>query len=181
MELKDYGFLIGAGVAIIGWLVTRHNALQFSKRKERLELINKRLNDFYGPLYVATRAGRASYERMVAQLGINEAAFFGNSALSEANLREFHHWMKNVLVPLNDVIEKAVLENAYLIIEEQMPQPITDYMEHVSTVRVTVAHWDSGNFSQKSLPMRYPEELDEYIKRAYSRLKSEQLKLLGMN
>ncbi len=181
MDIKDIGVFIGAGVAVLGWVVARYQTIQLTKRKEQLELVNKRLDDFYGPLYVATRAGQAAYESVLAYLGISEGIIFGGTRpLSEEELKEWHHWMKHVLIPLNNVIEKTILENAYLIIEEKMPSPLIEYMNHISTTRAIFAHWDTGDYTLRYLPIKYPIELDEYIAISYSELKKDQLRLIGL-
>ena len=180
MDLRDIGILVGAAVAMLGWIVTRYHALQLAKRKEQLDLVNKRLDEFYGPLYVATRAGRAAYESLLVQLAIPEGIFAISRTPSIDDLKELHHWMKHVLLPLNDVIEKAILTSAYLIREEAMPPPLIAYMNHVATTRAVVAYWELGDYAKSSLPVAYPSELDKYIADSYVALKAEQLHLIGL-
>jgi hypothetical protein len=44
-------------LAFIGYLATFLSARMLARRKDKLELVNRRLNEFYGPLYVASQAG----------------------------------------------------------------------------------------------------------------------------
>ncbi|MGP8224619.1 MAG: hypothetical protein ACLQGT_00540, partial [Terracidiphilus sp.] len=44
-------------LAFIGYLATAWSARMLARRMDKLELVNRRLNEFYGPLYVASQAG----------------------------------------------------------------------------------------------------------------------------
>ena len=39
--------------------------------------------------------------------------------------------MTTIFMPLNDVREKIIIENAHLIVEEEMPQCLLDFVTHV--------------------------------------------------
>lgn len=56
-------------LAFVGYLVTYLYSLKLSKRKEQLELIDKRIKDFYGPLYISTQASRISYKTLLEKMG----------------------------------------------------------------------------------------------------------------
>ena len=40
-------------LAFVGYLATAWSARMLARRKDKLEQVNRRLNEFYGPLYVA--------------------------------------------------------------------------------------------------------------------------------
>jgi hypothetical protein len=44
-------------LASIGYLATFLSARMLARRKDKLEMVNRRLDEFYGPLYVASQAG----------------------------------------------------------------------------------------------------------------------------
>lgn len=48
-------------VAFLGYALTFVSAHMLAQRRDKLELVNKRLNEFYGPLYVASEAGNIAY------------------------------------------------------------------------------------------------------------------------
>ena len=48
-------------LAFAGYLVTFLSARMLAQRRDKLKLVNKRLNEFYGPLYVASEAGNIAY------------------------------------------------------------------------------------------------------------------------
>jgi hypothetical protein len=39
--------------------------------------------------------------------------------------------MTTIFMPLNDIREKIIIEKAYLIVEEQMPRCLLDFVTHV--------------------------------------------------
>ena len=43
--------------------------------------------------------------------------------------------MTTIFMPLNDVREKVIIEKAHLIVEEQMPQCLLDFVTHVVGTR----------------------------------------------
>ena len=42
-------------LAFVSYLATYLSAQVLARRKDKLELVNRRLNEFYGPLYVASQ------------------------------------------------------------------------------------------------------------------------------
>ena len=40
-----------------------------ARRRDKLRLVNKRLNEFYGPLYVASEAGNIAYRSLLNRQG----------------------------------------------------------------------------------------------------------------
>ena len=41
-------------IAFAGYIITSWSAHMLARRRDKLELVNKRLNELYGPLYVAS-------------------------------------------------------------------------------------------------------------------------------
>lgn len=77
MSSEVASLVITVVLAFAGYLITHLNSLRLTRRKERLELINKRINEFYGPLYIASKAGRIAYNALLLKLGKDE--FFGEA------------------------------------------------------------------------------------------------------
>ena len=78
--------------------------------------MDQRLNDFYGPLYVATVAGNIAYNSLLQKQGKKQC-----HPIRDEDLKEWALWMTTIFMPLNDVREKIIIENAHLIVKEQMP------------------------------------------------------------
>src|SRR5258708_40120115 len=104
------------GLALFGYFATYLNNLRLARRKERLDLIERRLNEFYGPLYVASVAADLGYRTLLNRLH-RRTIFDPNDPPTEEQLQEWRSWIKLVLVPLDNIPEQLILHNAHLIRE----------------------------------------------------------------
>jgi len=85
-----------------------------------------------------------------------------------------HH----IFMPLNDIREKIIIEKAYLIVEEQMPQCLLDFVTHVVGYKAVLAKWAEGDYSERRSTIGWPPEFDVYVERSYAALKARQTELL---
>jgi hypothetical protein len=81
-------------------------------------------------------------------------------------------------MPLNDEREKIIIKKAYLIVEEQMPQCLLDFVTHVVGYKAVVAKWAEGDYTERRSTIGWPPEFDVYVERSYAALKAEQTLLL---
>jgi len=139
--------------------------------------VNKRLNEFYGPLYIATQAGRIAYQSLLKKLG-KKAVFEEGKETSQKELDEWYIWMRTVFMPLNDLRERVIIENAHLIVEEQVPDCLLQFVTHVVGFKAVLAKWDNDDFSEKHSLIHFPPALEEYVTRSYTELKHQQTRLL---
>ena len=95
-------------LALVGYLVTYWNNVQISKRKEQLNLVNKRIEEFYGPLYVITQSSNNTYAAFLAKLEKKKLMTDGSAPISEKEMAEWRIWAINVFMPLNEMMEKLV-------------------------------------------------------------------------
>src|SRR5260370_486070 len=56
-------------VAFLGYAITFLSAHMLARRRDNLDLVNRRLNEFYGPLYVASEAGNIAYRSLLSKQG----------------------------------------------------------------------------------------------------------------
>ena len=56
-------------LALGGYLITSLSTHMLALRRDKLDLVNKRLNEFYGPLYVASEAGNIAYRSLLNRQG----------------------------------------------------------------------------------------------------------------
>jgi hypothetical protein len=123
-------------LAFVGYLATFMSARMLERRRDKLDLVNRRLNEFYGPLYVASQAGNIAYRSLLKKQGKTQSF-----PILDDEMKEWMLWMTTIFMPLNDVREKIIIEKAYLIVEEQMPRCLLDFVTHVW---VTRRCWPSG-------------------------------------
>jgi hypothetical protein len=160
-------------LAFAGYLVTFLSNRMMARRSDRLRLVNQRLNEFYGPLYVATVAGNIAYKSLLKKQG--KAQSF---PILDSELEEWVLWMKTIFMPLNDIREKIIIENAHLIVEEQMPHCLLDFVTHVVGYKALLAKWAEGDYTERRSMIGWPPEFDVYVERSYQAIKAEQTRLL---
>ncbi|HLI03472.1 MAG TPA: hypothetical protein VKU93_04290 [Terracidiphilus sp.] len=160
-------------LAFGGYLVTFFITQMMARRADRLKLVNERLNEFYGPLYVASKAGDAAYRSLLRRQGKTQSF-----PIRDDELEEWILWMKTIFAPLNDIRERIIIEKAHLIVEEEMPRCLLDFVTHVVGYKAVMARWAEGDFSERRSTIGWPPEFDAYVERSYQALKAEQTRLL---
>ena len=181
MDLQIATLIVTIALAFAGYLITYLNNLRLNNRKEQLDLVTKRINEFYGPLYIASKAGETAHRSLLEKLGRTnkEDLFSFDSPPSEKELAEWRVWMESVFLMLNEFREKLILENAHLIREEKMPAILLRFVTHASAYRAMLKRWEMGDFSEYNPSVPFPTELTEYATNSYNELKTEQLRLIG--
>jgi hypothetical protein len=160
-------------LAFIGYLATFLSARMLERRRDKLDLVNRRLNEFYGPLYVASQAGNIAYRSLLKKQGKTQSF-----PILDDEMKEWVLWMTTIFMPLNDVREKIIIEKAYLIVEEQMPHCLLDFVTHVVGYKAVLAKWAKDDFSERRSTIGWPPEFDIYVERSYAALKAQQTHLL---
>jgi hypothetical protein len=160
-------------LAFLGYLVTFLSARMVARRRDKLDLVNRRLNEFYGPLYVASQAGNIAYRSLLNKQGKTQSF-----PILDSEMKEWVLWMTTIFMPLNDVREKIIIEKAHLIVEEQMPHCLLDFVTHVVGYKAVLAKWAEKDYSERRSTIGWPPEFDSYVERSYAALKAEQTRLL---
>jgi len=160
-------------LAIASYLAMAWSARILARRKDKLEMVNRRLNEFYGPLYVASQAGNIAYRSLLKKQGKKQSF-----PILDGEMKEWMLWMTTIFMPLNDIREKIIIEKAYLIVEEQMPQCLLDFVTHVVGYKAVLAKWAEGDYSERRSTIGWPPEFDTYVERSYAALKARQTELL---
>jgi len=160
-------------LAFAGYLMTFLSTRMMARRADRLRLVNERLNEFYGPLYVASQAGNIAYHSLLARMGKKQSY-----PILDSEMKEWMLWMTTIFMPLNDIREKIIIEKAHLIVEEQMPRCLLDFVTHVVGYKAVLAKWAAGDYSERRSTIGWPPEFDVYVERSYQALKAEQTSLL---
>jgi len=160
-------------LAFVGYLTTFLSARMLARRKDKLDLVNRRLNEFYGPLYVASQAGNIAYHSLLQKQGKTQSF-----PILDGEMKEWMLWMTTIFMPLNDVREKVIIEKAHLIVEEQMPRCLLDFVTHVVGYKAVLGKWAEGDYAERRSTIGWPPEFDAYVERSYQALKAEQTRLL---
>lgn len=160
-------------VALAGYVITSLSTHMLARRRDKLDLVNKRLNEFYGPLYVASEAGNIAYRSL-----LNKQGKMQSEPIRDEDLKEWVLWMRTIFIPLNEIREKIIIDKAHLIIEEQMPQCLLDFVTHVVGYKAVLRKWAEGDYSERRSTIGWPPEFDVYVSRSYAALKAEQMRLM---
>src|SRR5215469_16265040 len=160
-------------VAFTGYAITFMSAHMLARRRDKLKLVNKRLNELYGPLYIASQAGNIAYRSLLSRQGK-----LVSEPVRDEDLKEWVLWMRTIFYPLNEVRERIIIEKAHLIVEEQMPQCLLDFVTHVVGYKAVLRKWADGDFTERRSTIGWPPEFDEYVRKSYAALKAEQMHLM---
>ena len=160
-------------VAFTGYALTFLSAHMLARRRDKLELVNRRLNEFYGPLYVASQAGNIAYRSLLKKQGKIQS-----EPITDEDLKDWVLWMRTIFIPLNEIREKIIIEKAHLIVEEHMPQCLLDFVTHVVGYKAVLHKWAEGDYSERRSTIGWPPEFDVYVKNSYAALKAEQMRLM---
>lgn len=160
-------------LAFAGYALTSISAHMLARRRDKLELVNKRLNEFYGPLYVASQAGNIAYRSLLKKQGKLKS-----EPVTDEDLKDWILWTRTIFMPLNDIREKIIIEKAHLIIEEQMPHCLLEFVTHVVGYKAVISKWAQGDYSERRSTIGWPPEFDRYVERSYCALKAEQTRLM---
>jgi hypothetical protein len=160
-------------VAFTGYALTFLSAHMLARRRDKLDLVNKRLNEFYGPLYVASQAGNIAYRSLLKKQGKIQS-----EPITDDDLKDWVLWMRTIFIPLNEIREKIIIEKAHLIVEEHMPQCLLDFVTHVVGYKAVLHKWADGDYTERRSTIGWPPEFDVYVKNSYAALKAEQMRLM---
>ena len=173
LNLVQNAAILTIVLAFIGYLTTILSARMLARRKDELDLVNKRLNEFYGPLYVASQAGNIAYRSLLSKQGKTQS-----DPITDEEMKDWVLWMTTIFMPLNDTREKIIIEKAYLVVEEQMPRCLLDFVTHVVGYKAVLSKWAQGDYVERRSTIGWPPEFDDYVERSYRALKAEQTRLI---
>ena len=172
-KILDNATALSILLAFVGYLATFLSARMLARRMDKLELVNRRLDEFYGPLYVASQAGNIAYRSLLQKQGKTQSF-----PILDSEMKEWMLWMTTIFMPLNDIREKIIIEKAYLIVEEQMPRCLLDFVTHVVGYKAVLSKWAEGDYTERRSTIGWPPEFDVYVERSYAALKARQTELL---
>ena len=79
---------------------------------------------------------------------------------------------------LNNIREKIIIEKAYLIVEQEMPQCLLEFVTHVVGYKAVLAKWSGGDYSERRSLIDFPPELRRLRATILHALKAEQQRLM---
>lgn len=159
-------------LAFLGYFATYLNNLHISRRKDRLDRINKQLSELYGPMFSITHASTTAWKSF-------RDGYPPDKIISDNDLKEWRLWMTVVFLPQNVRLYDLILNKSDLLIETAMPKCLLDFCAHTVALQAVIEKWKNEDYSEHYAVARYPRDIDQYARESYTRLKAEQSKLLG--
>ena len=169
-------------LAFIGYIVSYLNNLRINKRKDKLDYVNKQLNEFYGPLYVITQSSEITFKALQDVSTKRKYRYINqDSPKKKGDLSQWEIWLKEVFIPTYDMLDKLIIEKSYLINDNDFPDCLKRIIAHNAGYKVLIKNWEMGNFKENKSIVKYPDDLVDYARDNYLELKQKQAKLIGKN
>ena len=166
-------------LAFVGYIVKYINDIAMARRKDRLDRINQQLRNLYGPLYATDRALNIAWDAFRSRYRPHQSFFRSQPPPSHEDLAAWRLWMSEVFMPLNLRMERIIVENADLMLEDEMPECFSLLSAHIAAYKPVLKRWQLGDNSEHNSFSAYPTNLRDYIETSYRQLKKKQALLLG--
>ena len=167
-------------IPVVLAFIAYFNSMRLERRKNRLERINKQLNDFYGPLLATVKANNYAWKNFKKKYleGQDEKrGFVAKYNPNENETREYYNWMKNVFMPNNELLYRIVVKKTSLLEDNDIPLPLLKLAIHILEAR---AEFNKSTPNQPiNINYEYPSKgLIAYCEKEFRKLKEQQSKLM---
>jgi hypothetical protein len=169
-------------IALVGFGAKYLNDKKIAQSKGRLDRVNQQLRLLYGPLYATDQAARTVWIQFRSKYRPAQKSYWGSSPPpTKEEAEAWRLWMTEVFMPLNLLLEKTIVENADLLIEEKIPDCLLLLGAHVSAYKAVLKKWENQDYTEHTSLVNYPwEDVCAYVETSFMSLKREQAKLLGL-
>jgi len=168
-------------VAVLAASLSYTHARRLQRRQARLGRLNAQLEELYGPLYATLEASRIAYQRFLDGLRPGQSSLFDPATPppSEEELRIFRQWVEVVSHPRATRAYELIITRAHLLVEDEMPVCLLQFLANKAGYDVLTQRWKDGDFSEHLSVVRHPgDDLYDYLRRSFTRLKAEQAREL---
>jgi hypothetical protein len=173
--------LSAVAVALLGALSAYWNAQRLAQRAARLARVTAQIEHLYGPALALAETTSASFLTFRNHYRPNQRSFFGDGPPPTAEEREaWIAWVEIVFMPANLHIRDLIIANTHLLDDDDMPEPLLEFVAHVAGYEVTMASWKRGEFKELTSLIDHPGlPFQEYLRNTFKTLKHRQGELLG--
>jgi len=170
-EIIFYIPLITIFIGVIGYFFkSLFEKIKLNNYK-KLEYLEKQINEFYGPLYILSATGKSLFDDIWDKFKKNGVIENPDDVNPNA---EWRLWVEEVFIPLNNKIEKVILEKGYLSVDEKTVPCFTAFLIYNAQCKILVRQWSYGDFSNFFTKYLYPPTLSIYVKNILDNLKLKQ-------
>lgn len=173
--------IVSLALAVIGYIFTHYHSLSLEKARNRLDWVNRQLNEFYGPLLAIVEANQKAWESFISRYDYNPDFYKKAQNPNRKQVAEFHHWMKTVFMPNNEMLHEIIINKTSLMKEHEIPEELLELMAHIAEFRIIMDLRKDEYEDVADTTSKYPAgKLRLYCKDAFMKLKAEQAKLLKL-
>ncbi len=170
---------IPVALAIAGYFYTYYYGKRQEQRKNRLERINRQLDEFYGPLLAIVQSNQQAWENFLAKHNDNPNFYKKEQNPTPEQVAEFHNWMGTVFIPNNEKLHKIIVNNTSLLVEDKIPGVLLELIAHIMEFRINFSGRKDEHAEVAESRSKYPgRPLLKYCEKCFSRLKTEQIDII---
>jgi hypothetical protein len=176
--------LLGVVIAIVGWPVsyflTRSREVRLEHDKAKLDLLRRRLDEFYSPIY-----GLLLENDRIRQLISDEfgrgVIFVGNKPLTDEEKKIWVHYLENYVIPNNREILDILQTKIHLFVGETYPESFRHWIDHALGYELFHKQYkDIGREYGFHSCMNFPSRFQTDIVNAISQLTKLQDRIAGV-
>lgn len=212
------GSLAGGIAVVIGWLLTflgwrnvRQNnetleklkfdqslrlerakfiaSLNLDKKRNELKFVSDQIQNLYGPLFALDLASAVAYNSYSELFAPKIEAYIEGIPRTPEELQAWRTWMREVMMPLNLNMEKAIIEHGHLIEGDAMPDSFQKFLGHVASYKTVLKKWEEaeedgtiGTLTEKDhlASSIFPRSFRDDVRQTFEKLRARQVQLLSI-
>lgn len=166
-------------LALFGYFFTYFYGKRQEQRKNRLERINRQLDELYGPLLAIVQTNQQAWDSFLSNHNDNPDFYKEKENPSPEDISEFHNWMGTVFMPNNEELHYIIVDNTSLLIENEMPQVLLELLAHIMEFRINFNARKETHSEVVESVSKYPgKDLLAYCIKSFRKLKTEQIRII---
>jgi hypothetical protein len=166
-------------VAVLVFVLTQWGQLRLERRRARLARLDAQLRELYGPLNTLTESNEFVWRELRQTWLPDSAQRRSGMPLTSEEEARWTAWIKQALMPANRRMRDIILNNAHLVIESEMPEPLQAFCAHVAAFEIILAQGrQSSGLTSQALAAHPGERYVTYVRNAYVDLKEQQARIL---
>lgn len=172
--------LVPVLTGIAGYLITYFNTKRIERNRNRLERINRQLDNFYGPILAIVQANEMAWRSFTSHFLNGEKFYKKDNNPTRKELLIFYHWMDTVFMPNNEKLYKIIVEETSLLEDNEIPPPFLKLLAHYLEYKLYLDQMkESRKIEAVVVDTSYPgKELLCYCSASFAKLKAKQSKLV---
>jgi hypothetical protein len=166
-------------VAIVAFILNQWSQLRFERRQTRVTRIGEQLRQLYGPLNALVESNEHIWEALQPSV-LPSRAHRRTVDPSPQERATWDRWFTYAFMPTNRKMRDLIIEHADLLVEPELPEPLRLFCAHVAACEVALAEPAAGDARPEMLIPHPGTPYVTYVREAFTLLKREQLRLLGL-